>query len=111
MGYILIFVALVGFFTYLNQKSRTNSIKRNGVRTTGVIIQNTEMGEYDGRSDNYRLGGNINDPVVRFTTDDGRIITGRPVVGFTSQYEVTVPHTVNIVYNAKDPKQFYIDFG
>lgn len=103
---ILIFVALIGICTYLNQKKHINAIKRNGIKTTGVIIENEE---WDANSER-RLGGNFNEPVVRFTTPDGRVITGKPVVGFTTQYEVTVPHTVTIVYNAKNPKQFYIDF-
>lgn len=106
MIYILIFVALLGIITYLNQKKNINTIKRNGIKTTGVIIENKESGADSAR----RLGGNFNEPVVRFTTNDGHVITGKPVVGFTSQYEVAVPHMVNIVYNAENPKEFYIDF-
>lgn len=107
MFYILIFVALIGIYTYLDQKKDIKTIKRNGIKATGVIIENREAGADSGR----RLGGNINEPVVRFTTNDGRVITGKPVVGFTSQYEVVVPHVVNVVYNASNPNEFYIDFG
>ena len=84
---------------------RTRNIKRNGVRTRGVIIANRE--KQNPRSDN-QLGGNINTPTIRFTTLDGEEITGVPVVGFTSQHEVRVPSSIDIVYHAKNPKQFYI---
>ena len=110
MIYILAFVALIGIYTYVNQRSRINVIKRNGVKATGVIVQNRDTVSTD-KLDFYRLGGNINDPIVRFATEDGQIITGRPVVGFITQYEVDIPKQINIVYNSKNPKQFYIDFG
>jgi hypothetical protein len=105
MGYILIFVALVGLLTYFNQRNRIHSIKRNGVKTTGVIVTNKEFNPDSAR----RLGGNINDPTIKFATLDGQIIIGKPIVGFISQDEVAVPTEVNIVYNSRNPKQFYID--
>ena len=40
MIYILIFVVLVGIYTYVNQKKDITTIKRNGIKTTGVIIEN-----------------------------------------------------------------------
>lgn len=106
MIYILIFVVLLGIYAYLNHKKDINAIKRNGIKTTGVIIENKELSANSAR----RLGGNFNEPIVRFTTEDGRVIRGKPVVGFTSQYEVTVPDIVNVVYNAANPKEFYIDY-
>ena len=109
MGYIILFVAIVGLITYLDQRRRSNSIKRNGIKTTGIIIQNSESGETDNRSDMYRLGGNINEPTIQFTTLDGQVIIGKPIIGFITQYELAVPKEVNIVYNSKNPQEFYID--
>lgn len=106
MIYILIFVALIGVYTYLNQRKDISAIKRNGIKTTGVIIESGEWNVNSAR----RLGGNINDPVIQFTTENGQVITGKPVVGFITQYEVTVPKQVTIIYNAKNPKEFYIEF-
>ena len=106
MIYILVFVALIGIYTYVSHRSRTNSIKHNGVKATGVIIDNKEFNVNETRG----LGGNINNPFISFATKEGRVITGKPVTGFISQYEIALPYDVNIVYNAKNPKEFYIDF-
>ena len=52
MLYILIFVALLGIYTYVNQKKNISAIKRNGIKTTGVIIENNELSANSAR----RLG-------------------------------------------------------
>src|SRR5215204_4412446 len=103
MLYIFLFVLALGLYTYFNQKKTIGSIKKNGVRVVGTIIQNND------RHGNYQLGGNINSPTIRFVTEEGKEIIGKPVVGFTSQYEVAVPSHVNIIYDSRNPKQFYLD--
>jgi hypothetical protein len=102
--YIFLFVLAIGLYTYLNQKTKTNSIKQNGIRTVGTIIQNKET---QNRLD--QLGGNINEPTIKFITKDGQEIIGKPVVGFTSQHEVMVPGKVSIIYDSKNPQKFFLD--
>lgn len=104
MLYIFLFVLVIGLYTYFNQKTKIDSIKKNGVRVMGTIIQNEET---QGRR--RQLGGNINDPTVTFITKDGLEIVGKPVVGFTSQHEVIVPSRVYIIYDSKEPQKFFLD--
>lgn len=108
MWYILIFVAIIGLYDYVRQKRRINIIKRHGIRTTGVIVKNRDtIGS--SKLDFYRLGGNINDPVIKFTTEEGQEIIGKPVVGFITQHEVHVPKEINVIYDPKNPKEFFIE--
>ena len=100
-----IILAAIGF--YLSQKRQISLIKRNGVRVIGTVIKNKEF-----KSDDfYRLGGNLNDPTVRFITKDGGEIIGKPILGFTSQKEILTPFSVYIIYDSRNPQRFYIDAG
>lgn len=100
-----VIILLIAYFL-LSQKTTINSIKRNGIKTVGTIIENSEK-----QGSSYQLGGNINNPTVRFITNEGKEIIGNPVVGFISQKEVVVPSTINIVYDSKNPNKFYLDIG
>ena len=107
MGWILL-IAVIFLIIYSSWKGKSeiDSIKRNGIRADGTIIENKEM---RGNSVRLRtLGGNINSPVIQFRTEDGQEIIGESVNGLVTQYEVAVPGTVGIIYNPKDPKIFYI---
>jgi hypothetical protein len=110
----LLYGIIVGFFalfifllSYTGRISRR--IKRNGIKATGVIIQNHESTESRSPNIGGTLGGNINHPVIRFTIEDGSEITGEPFTAFISQHEVRVPSYINIIYNAKNPAEFIID--
>jgi hypothetical protein len=74
------------------------------VKTEGTIIENKEQQRW-----RDQLGGNINSPTIKFYTLDGQEIIGEPVTSFVSQFEVEVPSSINIIYNSKNPHQFYID--
>src|ERR1043165_7262569 len=104
----LFFTAIVVFviYYYLDQRGKINTIKYNGVKVVGTIIQNTENS--NGQDGFGRLGGNINEPTIKFITKDGQEIIGKPVVRFVSQHEVVVPSKVYIIYDAKDPQKFFI---
>lgn len=105
---IYIFIALivvVAIYFVLYQRLRIKRIKRNGIRVVGTIIQNMEP-----QGSRFQLGGNINSPTVSYFTTEGQEIIGRPVVGFVTQHEVVVPSQVHIIYNSKNPEQFYLDF-
>jgi hypothetical protein len=98
---------LIAIYYYLDQDNEIQRIKRNGVSVVGTIIHNKESGA----KSMYRLGGNINDPTIKFFTEDGEEIIGNPIVGFISQQEVAVPSNVNVIYDRKDPKRFCIDIS
>jgi hypothetical protein len=93
---------------YFSGGRKSLSIKQNGIRKSGVIIENNETSGGNITREDVP-GGNINTPVIRFTIEDGSEVTGTPVTGFTSQHEVEVPSYINIIYNAKKPTEFIID--
>lgn len=99
-------VALIIFFVWV-QGAQSRRIKRSGIKTQGVIIENNEKQRSQRVSE--QLGGNINEPVVRFTIDDGSEIVGSPVTGFISQHEVQVPSYIDIIYDPNNPSLFIID--
>jgi hypothetical protein len=108
-GSILILTSFVVFgllVWYFSEGRKTQRIKKDGIKARGVIIENNET---SGGNRVRVPGGNINNPVIRFTIEDGSEVTGKPVTGFTSQHEVKVPSYINIIYNAKKPTEFIID--
>lgn len=107
MEYLLIFFVIAGFF-YLGwtDKRKHNRLKKNGTKVYGTIISNLEYN--DGGLNFYQLGGNINTPIVKFLTQDGKEITGSPVLGFITQHEVTPPIQVIVFYDTKQPEKFCI---
>jgi hypothetical protein len=107
MIFLVSFVVFCLLIWYLTEGQKTAGIKRNGIKATGVIINNREFqGSYP---DSEQLGGNINTPMIRFTIEDGSEITGKPVTGFISQHEVQVPSYINVIYDPKQPSKFIID--
>jgi hypothetical protein len=98
-------IILMGLVMYFSQKARADDIKANGVRIIGTMIQNSESNP----NSYYRLGGNINTPVLSFVTKDGVQITGRVTNTFVTQFEITVPCSVYIIYNEKNPEKFLFD--
>jgi hypothetical protein len=99
-------VALIIFYVWL-QGAQSRRLKRIGIKARGVIIENNEKQRSQPVSE--QLGGNINEPVVRFTIEDGSEIVGRPVTGFISQYEIQVPSYIDIIYDPNNPSIFIID--
>lgn len=81
-------------------------IKKKWDKAVGIIASNHE-GSSNSR---YRLGGNINTPVLKFITKDGREIFGSPVIGFITQYEIIPLVSVNVFYDPRQPEIFCIDF-
>jgi hypothetical protein len=86
-----------------------NRLKKSGLKVPGVIIANRE--KRSANNDMYRLGGNINYPTVKFVTQDGQEISGAPVLGFVTQYEVIPPLSVTVFYDPIQPNSFCIDFA
>jgi hypothetical protein len=86
------------------EKGKVRKIKRNGVRTLGVIV----FSEESNSNSMFRLGGNINNPVIKFITEDGREIIGKPISGFISQHEVFVMDKITIIYDRKNPNKFCV---
>lgn len=106
MEYVLIFIVIsVCIISYYFTNDKIAELKRDGIRTMATIIENHETNP----KSMYRLGGNINTPTVRFFTTDGREIIGKPVLGFITQFEVTVPMHIDIIYDPADPDIFCID--
>lgn len=106
MGYLIILVIVVFLLTGLSGRLKYIRLKRNGIKTVGIIVSN-----HEGSSNSkYRLGGNINTPVVKFITKDGREIFGSPVIGFITQYEIIPLVSVNVFYDPRQPEIFCIDF-
>jgi hypothetical protein len=93
---------------FISEGRKTHRIKQYGIKARGVIIENNEDSGGNETLDGP-LGGNINEPVIRFTIEDGSEIVGRPVTGFISQHEVLVPSYINIIYDPKEPAKFIID--
>lgn len=105
MAWIPFFLAIfLSIYFSRKGKSEIDAIKREGLSADGIIIQNTEVSPRK----LYRLGGNINRPVIQFRTQDGQEIIGQSVNGLITQYEVVVPSMVGIMYRPEDPKIFYI---
>ena len=103
--YIFILVSLIPVIFYvIKEKGKIRKVKKNGVRTTGVIVCNEETNS----NSSYRLGGNINNPIIKFVTEDGFEVTGKPIIGFVSQHEVSVADKIVIVYDRKNPKNFFV---
>src|SRR4051794_22865893 len=98
---------VIGLLWYLSERSKDDDIKNNGTRVLGTIINNKELildwSEWD------RLGGNINNPTVRFMTLEGREIIGKPIARFVTQYEVKPPANIYIIYDTRNPQRFRID--
>jgi hypothetical protein len=106
MLYIPFIIILVfGGYILFKERLQLNAIKKDGVKVVGTIIENAESNS--NRRD--RLGGNINTPTIQFTTLDGKQVTGKPAIGFVSQFEIPVPSEVNIIYSSKNPEQFCVD--
>jgi hypothetical protein len=101
-----IIILFLGGYLLFNERLQIQAIKRNGVKTVGTIIDN---GGSNGNSSFYRLGGNVNSPTIQFTTQDGKQVTGKPAIGFVSQFEIPVPSEINIIYSSKNPELFCVD--
>ncbi|TCZ65193.1 DUF3592 domain-containing protein [Flaviaesturariibacter aridisoli] len=109
MEFIVIFSIiglLIGFALF--ERSKPDRLKRRGVSVSGTIVAN-EVRSSAG-NDRYRMDGHLNEPTVTFLTIDGREITGKPIVGFVTQYRLHPPIGVIVVYDLKNPKRFTIDF-
>ncbi|GAB4093019.1 DUF3592 domain-containing protein [Flaviaesturariibacter terrae] len=109
MEFIVVFSiigVLIGFA--LLERSKAGRLKRTGVPVPGTIVAN-DVRKSAG-NDRYRMGGNLNEPTVTFLTIDGREITGKPVVGFVTQYRLNPPIPVIVVYDRANPQRFTIDF-
>lgn len=94
-------------FILIYHSDKLRGFKENGIRSTGTIIDNGESGA----ESDYRLGGNINNPTIKFVTESGEEIIGKPVTGFISQHEIIVPSSIDIIYDAPNPQRFSIDTG
>ena len=86
----------------LANKFKAKKLRRRGIKVPGIIIENFDT-----------HGGGftdiINDPVVCFTTLDGKDIVGRPVLGFVTRDEVNLPTNVSVIYDPKNPQSFCLD--
>lgn len=102
-----IIAAVVIFFTsfYIITKRRRHAFKKTAMKVEGIVVEVTEAAA----TRNNGPGGIIYSPVVKFTTADGRKITGRPLTGFVSQGEVQTPFKTTVYYNPKKPGKFYIE--
>ena len=104
--YIFVFFSIaLGLWLALKDRFKYNRLKKTGTRVMGTIITNSES--FANSMD--RLGGNINQPAVRFTTLDGQEITGFPVMGIITQFEIKPLMRVNVYYDPKQPTRFCID--
>ena len=105
MEFLLPVIALLLFGGLWFSKQGHRNLEKNGIRVHGVVIKNSE---YNPRDSN-RLGGNINEPLVRFYTENGEEIIGQPIIGFISQTQIDPPYDVYVIYDKKDPKRFLLD--
>ena len=96
------------FWLGMADKLKYNRLKKSGIKVPGTIIANKEKRSVD--NDMYRMGGNINNPTVRFSTPAGTEVIGTPVIGFVTQNEVHPPINVMVYYDANRPETFCIDF-
>ncbi|RYY88353.1 MAG: hypothetical protein EOO15_09270 [Chitinophagaceae bacterium] len=98
MEFIVIF-SLIGLLIGLAlfERSKVSRLKRKGISVAGTIVAN-DVRKSAG-NDRYRMGGNLNEPTVTFSTVDGREITGKPVLGFVTQYEMHPPIPVIVAYD------------
>jgi hypothetical protein len=103
---VLLFIAGLLYMS-LKERAKDMLLKKKGARVSGIIIENKE----EMANSNWRLGGNINQPTVKFITRDGREIIGTPIRGFVTQHEVVLPIWVTVFYDPKDPQKFTIDFN
>ena len=101
-----LFIILLGIISYINQKAELNDIKENGERVMGLLIKNGETGQPNSM---FRLGGNINTPVLSFVTVNGDQITGKAANSFTTQFKIPAPCNVFIIYDKRDPTKFLFD--
>jgi hypothetical protein len=101
--FVLVVVVVIGIY-YYREKAKELTLKKNGIKVEGIIIDNVESSP----NSRFRLGGNINNPTVKFFTEDGDEIVGRPIVGFISQYQVVVPSQITVIYDRKNPQKFYL---
>jgi hypothetical protein len=104
--FVLVIVLMIGLYTWWENKKQED-IKKRGVRVCGIIVENDESSP-DSR---FRLGGNINTPTVKFYTESGAEIIGKPIVGFISQREVVVPSSVYLFYDKQNPNRFCLDMS
>jgi hypothetical protein len=113
MFYIIAVTILLAILSAYLHKKEIRDLKKIGIRVPGLIIFNDDgsVHSIDGstRTRKHQLGGNFNEPRVRFVTADGKVITGKPVIGFISQKEVKVPRPVYIYYNPENPEEFCLD--
>lgn len=107
MPYFLLMLGiLIGIYWWWeNRKQR--DLKKHGIRVLGTIVENRESSP----NSKYRLGGNINNPTIKFLTESGEEIIGRPITGFISQKEVSVPSNVYIFYDRRNPNKFYLEMS
>ncbi|MEO5943828.1 MAG: hypothetical protein ABIP30_13205 [Ferruginibacter sp.] len=106
MIYIPFLIAIIaGLYLYFAKRDKADNIRSNGTRVTGVLLQNLESMP----NSFYRLGGNINNSLISFTTENGMEITGSPASDFITQTEVKVPCSVYIIYNNTNPQEFLLD--
>lgn len=103
----LILIVLMGGYFYFDNKRRHQWIKKHGIIVRGTIIKNEERHPFR----QERLGGNINNPTIKFMTKEGATVTGQPISGFTSQREIPVPSSISVIYDVRNPKRFCVRFN
>jgi hypothetical protein len=91
-------------FRLIKEKDKIRKVKRNGVRVIGVIVYNEESNS----NSMYRLGGNINTPIIKFVTEEGFEVTGKPIIGFISQHEISMMDKISIIYDRHNPEKFCV---
>ncbi len=102
-----IVIIVIGICIYLYRKHQVELLEKYGISAKGVILENAET---NGK-DFYRLGGNFNTPTIQFSTKQGKVIVGKPIIGFTSQSEIISQTEVNIIYDPENPENFCIDLS
>jgi hypothetical protein len=109
MEFLVVF-SLIGILVGLAllKRYRVDLLKRKGISVSGTIVANNVS--KSAGNDRYRMNGNLNEPTVTFLTIDGREITGKPILGFVTLYEINPPVPVIVVYDPRNPERFTIDF-
>lgn len=102
---ILLFISSFCILIGLLLKKRSSiQLKKTGIKTVGVIVGNTGT---DGSENSfYQLGGNINNPTIRFFTKTGLEIIGTPVIGFISQHQIFINEEIEVIYDPENPQRF-----
>lgn len=98
--YIFTIIGAVIFIMALFVIKSELNLVRNGIETTGIVIEQSVSNSSDDRS--------IYHPIIRFNTEDNREITFRSPEG-NSRSRFHIGESINVIYLPSDPQRATIN--